>query len=254
MSAPKARAITLQRARLGYPEHTVLDQVDLQIERGEIVAVLGASGSGKTTLLETIVGLVPPLEGEVRLLGQVVAELDRQEQARLFSRVGVVFQQNALFRDMSVADNLAVLARQQTRLPEAVIAELVTLRLDAVGLHGLEPRRPDSLSGGQQKRVAFARAIMLEPEVLFCDEPTAGLDPLTATKIVELIGSLGRDLGATLFIVTHDLELIRAIVDRVLIIGVGQIYADDRLDALLASPDPLVRGLLRSDHESRVQP
>lgn len=238
--------ILLRQATLGYPDTTVLEKVDMRIERGEVVAVLGGSGTGKTTLLQTILGLVAPLGGEVRLLGYLMPELERFEEARLFSRVGVVYQQNALFSDMTVADNLAVVAREQTGIAAPVIDELVTLRLESVGLRGLETRRPENLSGGQRKRVAFARAIMLEPEILFCDEPTTGLDPLTATKIVELIRKLRDELGATLFMITHDLELIRSIVTRVIIVGVGKVHADGRLDDLLRSRDPLVRGLLRT--------
>jgi phospholipid/cholesterol/gamma-HCH transport system ATP-binding protein len=243
----------LCRARLGYPGVTVLDNVNFVVARGDVVAVLGGSGSGKTTLLQTIVGLVKPLAGEVTLLGKSISKIHGTEEARLFLRVGVVFQQNALFSDMTVADNLAVLARQLTNVPEPVIRELVSLRLEAVGLHGLESRRPDSLSGGQRKRVAFARAIMLEPEVLFFDEPTAGLDPLASTKVVELIRKLRDDIGATLIIITHDIELIRAIVNRVVIVGVGEIHADGRLEELLHSQDPIVLGLLRAGAREALQ-
>lgn len=239
--------IEFRGARLGYPGTVVLDHVDLTIDKGEVVAVLGASGSGKTTLLQTLLGLVAPLSGDVELLGRAVTGVDRQEREQLFSRVGVVFQQNALFSDLTVAENLGVVAHQQTSLHDDIVRELTRLRLRSVGLEGFEERRPDRLSGGQRKRLAFARAIMLEPEILFCDEPTAGLDPLTSSRIAELIGQLAHDLGATMVMITHDADLIGAIATRVLVIEGGAIYADGSFAELSRSTDSIVAGLLRGD-------
>lgn len=239
--------IELRGARLGYPETTVLGRVDLIVRAGETLAVLGTSGSGKTTLLQTILGLIPPLAGEIELFGQLVGDLDHLERERLFSRIGVVFQHNALFSDMTVADNLAVVARQQSDLGEAIVRELVGLRLRSVGLEGFENRSPAQLSGGQRKRLAFARAIVLEPEILFCDEPTSGLDPLTGSRLAGLIRELAGALGATMFMITHDVDLIRAVATRVLVLDGGRIHADGQLVDLLHSRDPIVSGLLRPD-------
>ncbi len=237
--------VQLHALRLGYsPSKVVLDHVDLSIRRGDVVAILGSSGEGKTTLLQAMLGLIAPLSGEVRLLHRSLASLNKEERSQLFARIGVVFQHNALFTDMSVAENLAMVAYQTSQLRKEVVRELVSLRLRSVGLPGFESRRPDQLSGGQRKRVAFARAIMLDPEILFCDEPTAGLDPLTAGKLSLLIQHLGSELGATMVMITHDVDLIHAIATRVVIVGGGEIHVDAPLDALRESSDPLVRGLL----------
>lgn len=236
--------VRLRRAGLGYADAPVLQNIDLSVGRGEIVAILGRSGSGKTTLLQTILGLAAPLAGTVELLGAALPVADRHEREQLFARIGVVFQHNALFSNMTVAENLTVVASQQSDLLGQIIAELVRMRLRSVGLRGFEDRRPDHLSGGQRKRLAFARAIMLEPEVLLCDEPTAGLDPLTALQLSTLIDQLGRALHATMLIITHDTALIEAIATRIIVIHDGRIYADGQLSELSKSTDPVIAGLL----------
>jgi phospholipid/cholesterol/gamma-HCH transport system ATP-binding protein len=233
---------------------TILDGVDLAIERGEIVALLGGSGSGKSTLLRTMIGLLPPLAGQVVLLGQPLYELPFDERNRLLVRTGTAFQQDALFGSMTLADNVALPLRELTRLPEPVIAEMVRMRLALVGLAGLEHRRPAELSGGQRKRGALARASILDPEVMFCDEPSAGLDPVIAAGIDETLLQFRSALGATLAVVSHELESIRAIADRAVLFADGRIRAAGTIDELSHSRDPEVFGFFHRVAERPAHP
>lgn len=233
----------LAGARLGRDGHQVLDRVDLRIEAREIIAIVGGSGSGKTTLLDTLIGLIEPMGGTARLFGHPLADMELALRRSLRSRIGVVFQHDALFQAMNVAENLAVAGRELLGLPDAVIDELVDIRLEQVGLAGLGDRRPYELSGGQQKRVAFARAVMLEPELVLCDEPTAGLDPINANRIATLIGRLRDEIGTAVLIVTHDVRLAASTANRVVVLGRGQLLATGSATALAAHPDPLVAEL-----------
>jgi phospholipid/cholesterol/gamma-HCH transport system ATP-binding protein len=222
----------------GYdPEHPILEGVDLVVERGEIVALLGGSGSGKSTLLRTMTGLLPPLAGEVFVFGEPMHALSERERARVLRRTGTLFQHDALFGSMSVRDNVALPLRELTRLPGAVIEEMVRMRLAMVGLSGLEDRAPESLSGGQRKRAALARASILDPELVFCDEPSAGLDPVIAAGIDETLLHFRSVLGITIVAVTHELESIRAIADRAVMLGDGHVLATGTIDDLAGNPD-----------------
>lgn len=218
----------------------VLEHVDLQVEAGEIVALLGGSGCGKSTLLRAFTGLLPPLAGELRLFGEPLHDLPLDERNRLLRRTGTAFQQDALFGSLSVADNVALPLRELTDLPEPVIRELVRGKLAAVGLAGLEARAPASLSGGQRKRVALARATVLDPELVFCDEPSAGLDPVVAASVDELLLAFRDALGITFVVVTHELASIRAIADRAVMLADGGIAATGTIDELARSRDAAV--------------
>ena len=211
---------------VGYDDKVVLANVNLTIERGAIVALLGGSGSGKTTMLRALTGLQAPLEGEVRLLGEDLYAFAPEERRMLLRRTGMAFQQDALFGAMSVIDNVALPLRETTRLPDAVIAEMARIKLALVGLAGLEARPPSSLSGGQRKRAALARASILDPEVIFCDEPSAGLDPVVAASIDDTLRRFRDALGITLVVVTHELDSIRAIADRAIMFGNGTVMAE----------------------------
>jgi phospholipid/cholesterol/gamma-HCH transport system ATP-binding protein len=222
----------------GYdPEHPILEDVDLVVERGEIVALLGGSGSGKSTLLRTMTGLLAPLAGEVLVFGEPMHELSEPERATLLRRTGTLFQHDALFGSMSVRDNVALPLRELTRLPSAVIQEMVRMRLAMVGLSGLEDRAPESLSGGQRKRAALARASILDPELVFCDEPSAGLDPVVAAGIDETLLQFRSVFGITIVAVTHELESIRAIADRAVMLGDGHVLATGTIDELADNSD-----------------
>ena len=223
----------------GYDGVAVLEHVDLRIEAGELVAILGRSGGGKSTLLRTLVGLQPPLAGDVLLFGRSLYALGAAERA-LTQRLGVVFQQDALWSSQSLEDNVALPLHELTRLRAPVIRELVRMKLALVGLDGLQPRLPSQLSVGQRRRGAIARAAILDPELLACDEPTAGLDPVTAAGIDDVLVRYRRLLGMTVVVVSHELASIAAIASRGVMLEAGTIRATGTVDELAHSTDQQV--------------
>jgi phospholipid/cholesterol/gamma-HCH transport system ATP-binding protein len=238
---------------VGY-DKPILEHVDLAITRGEIVALLGGSGCGKSTLLRTIIGLLPPLAGDVVVFGKSMYELPPDERNQLLRRTGTAFQQDALFGSMTLEDNIALPLRELTRLPAAVIREMVRMRLALVGLPGLEHRMPTAISGGQRKRAALARASILDPELVFCDEPSAGLDPVVAAGMDETLLKFRSALGVTLVVVTHELESIRTIADRAVLFAHGGIRAAGTIDELSHSSDPEVFGFFHRVADKPASP
>jgi len=236
---PREIILECRDLSVGY-DRPILEHVDLTIARGEIVALLGGSGCGKSTLLRTIIGLLPPLAGEVVVFGESMSALSPDERSRLLRRTGTAFQQDALFGSMTLEDNIALPLRELTKLPARVIREMVRIRLALVGLPGLELRMPTTLSGGQRKRAALARASILDPELVFCDEPSAGLDPAVAAGIDETLLKFRAALGVTIAVVTHELESIRTIADRGVLFSHGGIRAVGTIDELTRSSDPAV--------------
>ena len=220
----------------GYDE-PVLHDIDLTIERGEIVALLGGSGCGKSTLLRTITGLLPPLSGEVRMFGESLYDLTLDDRNRLLRRTGTAFQMDALFSAMTVGDNVALPLRELTELPASIIGEMVRMRLSLVGLDDMGARNPSQLSGGQRKRAALARATILDPELVFCDEPSAGLDPVVAAGIDDTLLRFRSVLGISLVVVSHELESIRTIADRAVMLADGRVRACGSIDELMESGD-----------------
>jgi phospholipid/cholesterol/gamma-HCH transport system ATP-binding protein len=221
---------------------TVHDGVSFRIERGTLVALIGGSGTGKSVLLREMIGLHPPTAGRVRLLGidMWAAPLPAVNAVR--RRFGMTFQDGALFSSLTVAQNIAVPLHEHTRLAAQTIDEIVALRLVQAGLPAdAGAKMPSELSGGMRKRAAIARAIALEPEVLFLDEPTSGLDPITARAFDRLVRSLVDDLGITVFLVTHDLDTLLAVVDRVIVLARGQVLADGTIDNVMAVDDAWIR-------------
>jgi phospholipid/cholesterol/gamma-HCH transport system ATP-binding protein len=229
----------------GY-DRPVLEGVDLAVGHGEIVALLGSSGSGKSTLLHTIVGLLPPIAGDVRLFGAPIYELDLDDRDELLRRTGMAFQQDALFGSMSVAENVALPLREQGRLAEPVIAEIVRLALAIVELGGMEDRPPASLSGGERRRAALARAIAHEPAIVFLDEPFAGLDPVVAASIGDMLGRLRDVFGTAMVVVAHELASIRRIANRAVLLAGGTVRAAGTFYELEASGDPVVFEFFRA--------
>ena len=222
-----------RKLTVGYAEdQPVLSDIELEVRRGEIVALLGGSGSGKSTLLRTITGLQPPLAGGVNLLGQDIYELDDEARRALLRRTGMAFQQDALFGALTIQDNVALPLRELTKLPEPIICEMARMRLALVGLAGFERRQPAALSGGQRKRAALARASILDPEIIFCDEPSAGLDPVVAAELDDTLLRFRDVLGITIVIVSHELESIRALADRAIMFGHGKMLASGTLSEL----------------------
>jgi phospholipid/cholesterol/gamma-HCH transport system ATP-binding protein len=220
----------------------VHDGVSFSVRRGEVVALIGGSGTGKSVLLKEIIGLVRPVAGTIRLLGSDVWRSSPEELNALRRRFGMLFQDGALFSSLTVAENIAVPFRENTDLPMDLIAPLVGFKLALVGLAadtGL--KMPAQLSGGMRKRVALARALALEPEILFLDEPTSGLDPVGARAFDRLVRVLADSLGLTVFIVTHDLDTLLSIIERAIVLAGGRVIADGSVDALGKSADPWIQ-------------
>ncbi len=216
--------------------------IDFAIERGELVAIIGGSGSGKSTLLREIVGLQRPTSGSVELLGEPVWSVGAEQLDAVRQRVGMLFQDGALFSSMSVGENIAAPLKEHTTLTAEAIEQLVKLRMSLVGLKEADAdKMPSELSGGMRKRVGIARALSLEPEILFLDEPTSGLDPVTARQFDQLLLSLNRSLGITVLLITHDLDTLIGITSRVIVIGAGKVIEDGPLDLVRHSDDPWLR-------------
>jgi phospholipid/cholesterol/gamma-HCH transport system ATP-binding protein len=232
----------------------ILRNINLTLHRGEIVALLGGSGCGKSTLLRTIIGLQPPISGEVLVFGKSMYELPTDERNLLLRRTGTAFQQDALFGSMTVEDNIALPLRELTKLPHAVVCEMVRQRLALVGLPGMAHRMPSQMSGGQRKRAALARASILDPELVFCDEPSAGLDPVVAAGIDETLLRFRAALGVTLAVVTHELESIKTIADRAIMFAHGGIAAVGTIDELSSSSDPEIHGFFHRVAEHHTGP
>jgi phospholipid/cholesterol/gamma-HCH transport system ATP-binding protein len=210
-----------------FGSQVVHDGVDLAVKRGEVFGLIGGSGSGKSVLLREVIGLLRPTAGRVELLGTDVWRSGADELNALRRRFGVLFQDGALFSSLTVAENVAVPFREHTPIPKDVIAPLVGFK---IGLVGLPPdsaaKAPAQLSGGMRKRAALARALALEPEILFLDEPTSGLDPVGAREFYRLLRVLADSLGLTIFLVTHDVDLLLSIVDHAVALGDGKVIAD----------------------------
>lgn len=214
---------------------TIHENLDLDILRGETVGVVGGSGTGKSVLLRSIIGLRRPSEGIVTVLGQDVWSQDSSARNDLDSRWGVMFQDGALFSNLTVRENVLVPLREHTDLPEKLITEIADLKILMAGLNiDTASKLPSELSGGMRKRAALARAIALDPDILFLDEPTAGLDPITAGRFDELVNELKGTLGLTIFLITHDLDTLRDACDRVVALAGGKVAAIGPLEYVRA--------------------
>lgn len=220
----------VEKLRAGYGGHVVLDGVSLEAAPGEIRIVLGASGCGKSTLLKNVIGLEHPLAGEVTLLGERVDWSQGRPGNHLLRRIGVLFQGGALLSSLTVGENVALPLRiHQPDLPSDVVEDLVRMKLSQVKLDGAYAKLPNELSGGMRKRAGLARAIVADPELLFCDEPSAGLDPVTSRGLDDLLLEMREDLGITMIVVTHELPSIRALCDRMTFLSGGKVLFDGTL-------------------------
>lgn len=237
-------AIELVAVTKRFGTRAVLDAVDLSIARGKTTALLGPSGTGKSTLLRLATGLLAPDSGVVRTLGVDVFAAKKQELFALRRRMGMLFQDNALFTSLSVFDNVAFPLRRVARKDEASVRARVQELLSMVGLPDVGDRTPDRLSGGQRKRIALARAIALEPELVLFDEPTSGLDPQTSASIDQLIRDAQRRLGITFVVITHDVQSANAMADDVGMLHDGKVRAFGPREVIWASTDPVVRAFL----------
>lgn len=227
-----------------YGDRTILDGVDLTVHRGETLVILGGSGSGKSTLLRCLVGLVQPDAGTVELMGTDLFNATAAEVSSLRQRMGMAFQGSALFGSLTVAGNVDLPLREFSRLPESTRRIVVQIKLALVGLENAMDRLPAELSGGMQKRAAFARAMALDPDLLFCDEPSAGLDPITAAELDRLLIQLRDVFGVTLVVVTHEMESAFAVADRIALMHQGRFLLTGSPEEVRASDHPVVRQFL----------
>lgn len=242
MTGTRDVMIAVKGLRSQFGDHVIHEDLNLTVERGEVLAVVGGSGTGKTVLLNTIIGLKQPEGGSVEMFGRDMAGLSEAEAADVERRTGVLFQSGALFSSLTVLQNVAAPMIEHTRLPKAMIDEIAEMKIAMVGLkpeaHHLKPAE---LSGGMKKRVGLARALSLDPELLFLDEPTAGLDPIGAAAFDELIRSLSDDLGLTVFMITHDLDSLYAITDKVAVLADKHVVAAATVSELERSEHPWIR-------------
>ena len=243
-AAQSEAMISLRNLRVSYGEREILHGISFDVMRGETLVILGGSGSGKSTLLRTLVGLEKPSSGEIWLKGKNIAAISADEMDEIRKRIGMSFQGGALFGSMSVGENVALPLREHTKLEDPTIEIILRLKLDQVGLSGFENYMPSQLSGGMKKRAAVARALAMDPEILFFDEPSAGLDPIIAAGVDELILDLKRAFHMTIIVVTHELASAFLIADRMVLIDKGNVVAIGPTAEIRASTHPRVRQFL----------
>ena len=252
-SLPNSSLVELRDLTFGYGERLILDGVTLTIPRGKVTALMGASGGGKTTVLRLIGGQIRPQSGELRFDGEDLRTMDMAGLYRIRRRMGMLFQFGALFTDSSVFDNVAFPLREHTDLPESLIRDIVLMKLNAVGLRGARDLMPSEVSGGMARRVALARAIALDPELVMYDEPFAGLDPISLGTAAQLIRQLNDAMGLTSIIVSHDLDETFHIADQVIVLANGRIAAQGTPDEVRHSEDPLVHQFVNALPEGPVR-
>ncbi|WP_425473354.1 ABC transporter ATP-binding protein [Verticiella sediminum] len=250
--APGDVVLDFAQVCAGYGETPVLAGIDLAVRRGQVVTLLGGSGSGKTTLLRTATGQLRPLAGTARVFGQDLATASQTQLTAVRQRMGVLFQQGALFTDLDVFENVAFPLREHTRMGEAEIRETVLDKLHAVGLRGAAALRTSEISGGMARRVALARAVALNPELVLYDEPFAGLDPISMGVTAQLIRHLADHLGCASLLITHDVRESFAITDYAYLVGQGELKAQGTPAELEASADPYVHQFLHGEPDGPV--
>ncbi len=251
-TAQSGPMISVRDLRVKYGEREILHGLNFDVKRGETLVILGGSGSGKTTLLRTLVGLEKPSAGQIWMKGQDIASIPQSEMDEIRKKLGMAFQGGALFGSMSVGDNVALPLREHTKLEPSTIEIMVRLKLAQVGLTGFEHYMPSELSGGMKKRAAVARALVMDPEILFFDEPSAGLDPIIAAGVDHLILDLKKAFHMTVIVVTHELASAFLIADQMMLINKGNIVAMGTPEEMRASTQPAVRQFLDRVAEPEV--
>jgi phospholipid/cholesterol/gamma-HCH transport system ATP-binding protein len=236
--------ISLRNLRVSYGDREILHGINFDVMRGETMVILGGSGSGKSTLLRTLVGLERPSSGEIWLKGKNIAAISSAEMDEIRKKIGMSFQGGALFGSMTVGENVALPLREHTKLEDSTIEIILRLKLDQVGLSGFENYMPSQLSGGMKKRAAVARALAMDPEILFFDEPSAGLDPIIAAGVDQLILELKQAFHMTIIVVTHELASAFLIADRMVLIDKGNVVAIGTSEEMRSSTHPRVRQFL----------
>jgi phospholipid/cholesterol/gamma-HCH transport system ATP-binding protein len=225
----------------GFGDKLVHDHLDLDVYRGEVMGIVGGSGAGKSVMLRSIIGLIQPMEGEIEVFGKRTSDVEGTAMRQLEMRWGILFQEGALFSSQTVAENIQVPLREYTTMSHALMDQIADVKLTMVGLPlDTAHKFPSELSGGMKKRAGLARALSLDPELLFLDEPTAGLDPISANQFDELIRRLQKALGLTVVIVTHDIDTLRAITDRIAVL-VNKKLVIGTIAELRKNPDPWIQ-------------
>jgi len=247
--------ISVRDLVVGFGATPVLDHVTLDIFRGEILGFVGSSGAGKSVLMRTIIGLLPKRAGTIEVFGTDLADLQSELERRAIERRwGVLFQQGALFSSLTVRQNIQFPIRERLKLSPRLMDEIALAKLEMVGLDaGVREKFPAELSGGMVKRVALARALALDPEIVFLDEPTSGLDPIGAAEFDELIRTLQRTLGLSVFMVTHDLDSLHAVCDRIAVLVDGRVIAAGPIESMIASQHPWLNAYFRGKRGRQVE-
>ncbi|MDQ0421447.1 phospholipid/cholesterol/gamma-HCH transport system ATP-binding protein [Peteryoungia aggregata LMG 23059] len=238
--------LSVKDLTVGFGEKIVLDKLNLDIYRGEILGFVGASGAGKSVLMRTVLRLLPRRSGSIEILGADYDAVDEVQRIALDTRLGVLFQHGALFSALTVKENIQLPMREYLDLPQWLMDELAYLKIELVGLKpDAADKYPSELSGGMIKRAALARALALDPDLVFLDEPTSGLDPIGAAEFDELIAQLRDTLGLTVYMVTHDLDSLFSVCDRIAVLGQKRVLVEGTLDDMLAFDDPWVQSYFR---------
>jgi phospholipid/cholesterol/gamma-HCH transport system ATP-binding protein len=245
-SARSEAIIQVRALRNQFGDHVIHDGLNLDVYRGEILGVVGGSGTGKSVLLRSIVGLMRPMAGTIKVFGKVLRDLPDEERRAEERRWGVLFQEGALFSGLTVSQNVQVALREHLHLAPALMSELSALKIKMVGLEAEAcGKYPSELSGGMKKRAGLARALILDPEIVFLDEPTAGLDPIGAAALDELVLTLRKSLGLTVFMVTHDLDTLHAVCDRIAVLAEKRVLVTGSIEDMLHNDHPWVKEYFR---------
>ncbi len=250
---PAPALVSLRGVTFGYDRRVILDDVSIEVPRGKVVALMGTSGGGKTTVLRLIGRQVTAQKGQVLVDGQDVTQLDAAGLKAMRRKMGMLFQFGALFTDLSVFENVAFPLREHTSLPESIIRDLVLMKLNAVGLRGARDLMPSEISGGMSRRVALARAMALDPELMLYDEPFAGLDPISMGVAARLIRELNDTMGLTSILVSHDVEETFMIADHVVLLANSHVVAQGSPAELRVSDDPLVAQFVHARPDGPVR-
>jgi phospholipid/cholesterol/gamma-HCH transport system ATP-binding protein len=247
------KIIEVRDLAVGFGDRLINDGLSLDVFRGEILGVVGASGTGKSVLMRTIVGLLPKKRGSIKVFGNDIDELDEKGRQTMDRRWGILFQQGALFSSLTVKQNIQLPMREYLDLSESMLDDLTIMKLEMVGLKpDAGDKYPSELSGGMIKRAALARALSLDPEIVFLDEPTSGLDPIGAGDFDELTSTLQKTLGLTVFMVTHDLDSLGTICDRIVALGEGKVLASGDIETLRQSSHPWLNSYFNGPRAHRA--
>ena len=236
-----------------FGDRTVLNGVNLKVYRGETFVIMGGSGCGKSTLLRHMIGNIKPTSGRVILLGKDITDLYGQDLDAVRKKIGMSFQSSALFDSMTVGENVSLPLKEHTKLEKSVIDIMIKMKLEIVGLRGFEDLMPSEISGGMKKRVGLARAIAMDPQIIFYDEPTAGLDPIVAAVIDRLIIDLSKKLQVTSIVVTHDMKSVMAIADRIAMLYEGKVLETGTADEIRNSNNEMVQQFINGSHDGPIR-